>query len=346
MAHFNFMALETNPVPSGMDTDLVFKFFSLNNALHKVYWFFQPTEPVTISHLGFLYDIRSGTPPSYRLSLRLTDGSGLPANEILTSRVFTPPPDTTWNGTFRWIEMLTPYKAGRGEDLCAVLEHFSGGINTSHASRVITSISNAGERKRYFPYFIGNVAGVETRNGAQIVFGWKSMTRSYGLPITDLLLDSVNAPAQVGMRFLFHPAYGRTFNISGARIQGRMSSTSGKSFDMVLYDEDNIELNRVTFDCDHTVSSNTIDAVCEIRFDDVTLESLLFGKPYYIAFAPNQADTNFALRAVQIQDTADMTALPGGANVFMVSRSTSSANWTEHEDRRPQVDLLPGEWTE
>lgn len=346
MARFNFMTYEVNPVAHATGSVYQIKVFNLNNTLNKLYWFFQPPEAVTISHLGFLYSLRFGTPPSYRLSLRLTDENGTPAAEMLTSRVFQPPADTSWDGTFQWVEMLTPYKARRGENLCGVLEYFSGGVNASHASRFGQAISGAMSQKGYFPYSISNSSGVETRDRSQIIFGWKSMTRSYGWPIQAMLLDSVNSPAQVGIRFQFHPAYGRVFKIAGARIQGRMAGGSGKSFDMVLYDEDNVELNRVTFDCDWTLSPSTVDAVIELLFDDATLESLTFGREYVLAFAPNEVDTNFALRTFEVPESLDMTAFPGGTSIFMVSRAVSTDNWTEHPTRRPQVDLLPSEWTE
>src|SRR5262245_6559267 len=82
---------------------------------------------LVISRLGFRYGTRTGTPPTYRISLQGVDGSGLPDGTIKgggspASATFTPPADTSWNSTWQWINLSNTYTtANRGEKLATVI---------------------------------------------------------------------------------------------------------------------------------------------------------------------------------------------------------------------------------
>lgn len=346
MADFNRMLLGTNPFWHSADLNLAFKVNPISSTEHRLYWFFSPPAPVVITHLGFRYDIRVGTPPLYQLSLRQIDDSGSPkpGDQILTSRTFQPPADASWNGLWQWIEMLTPYAASRNERLCGVLQHFQGSVTASHHSRFTQSIQNAGSVRGYFPYTT-YYNGLETRDKSQPVFGWRSPTKAYGWPYESLLLQNVNNPTQTGIRFLLNKRYANIFTLKGARFQGKMAGANGKSFAMILYDTDNNEQSRVVWDADISVGPSTQDATAKILFDDATLPSLMFGKEYFLVFEPQEADTNFALRTIAMDEAFDLDAVPGGASAYAVERSGDTGPWTNFRNRRPQIDLLPGEWS-
>src|SRR4051794_40309133 len=70
-------------------------------------WIFQADQAMIISRVGFRYGARTGTPPTHRISLQGVDqASGIPDGVIKVSTgpcsgLFTPPANTSWDGTWR-----------------------------------------------------------------------------------------------------------------------------------------------------------------------------------------------------------------------------------------------------
>lgn len=123
---------------------------TLNSADDQIATILQiPYDNLLITRVGFRYGAGTGTPPTYRLSLQSVDGSGNPTGTILASTTFTPPADTTWNGTWRWLNVL--YATTQGEILAIVIDYSSGtisGVNNSSFTEGIGNMSFA----TGFPY--------------------------------------------------------------------------------------------------------------------------------------------------------------------------------------------------
>jgi hypothetical protein len=144
-----------------------------------------------------------------------------------------------------------------------------------------------------------------------------------------------------------NPAWGKTFRIRGARFMGRLSDRAGRSVEMILYLGGGgipTELHRVTLDSDYKGDFGR-DAMWDFRFGDATMSTLDFATEYFIAFAPNEADTNFELRTVVLPSAFDMTSLPGSAPFYLATRANDTLEFVADKTRRPLVNLYIEDWS-
>src|SRR5438105_4685448 len=84
--------------------------FALDQTTDQIEYIFQAAEAITITRLGFRYGTRTGTPPTYQVSLQGVDGTGVPDGTVKgggspASATFTPPADATWDATWRWVTL-------------------------------------------------------------------------------------------------------------------------------------------------------------------------------------------------------------------------------------------------
>jgi hypothetical protein len=105
----------------------------------------------------------------------------------------------------------------------------------------------------------------------------------------------------------------------------------------------NTELERTTLDAD--IPQELDGDVMNNHFFGGTMSTLEFGKEYYLAFEPQQNDTNFALRTLKVPTSFDMQAFPGAAPFYLVERAVDTDDWTTVKNQRPMVDLIVQDWT-
>lgn len=334
MARFNEMQIVSGGAiytPSGTYGETI---HSINSVSSNFAAFFLAPEDVTITHLGVAYNLRTGTPPTQRISLREVALDGLPESTPIASKTFTPPADTSWDGTFQWLELVNPYPASRGEKLAMVLEYLSGSVSNSNRSRYFVSIDNSRGGSGHFPYGITN-NGSQVKSAHMPVFGYKSSSRSYGMPLKSITEETINSPGQAGLRFLLDQGFGSTFRLLGASFVGRLAATSGHTIDMVLYDASGDEVHRVSRDADHSFSATVHDCEHDFFFDDATLEELEFGQEYFLVLSPGGVSTATLIRTFDLQSDTDMTALRGGSGFYLVSRASTGDDFTRDRSRRP-----------
>lgn len=345
MARFNNALLNVKPIWNA-GSEWFLRHLTLNNSSTTIQWSFQAQEPDVITHLGFRYHRGSdffaggGAPPTFRISLRSPSADGTPDSVAITEQTFTPPADKSWDGTWQWIEMKSPFRVSRGEDLVAVIDYSSGTIGTNNYSIFTTRIGGSRFDQGAFPF--GSEAG--NRFSDQWVFGYKSQVRAYGIPAKNILGNSVNTPAQVALRIWMNPAFVDKFTIAGCRFTGRFTNSIGKSVDMVLYQGNTTELQRRSFVGE--IAKDGQDLVCDLLFDDSTLSELIAGQDYYLAFSPNEADTNFNVRTIEVNSSFELTALPGATPFYLATRASPAAVWTPVKTQRPIVDPIIAEWEE
>jgi hypothetical protein len=322
-----------------------FNSFKIADAGHKLAWIFQIKEPASITHVGFRYNNGSdstggGVPPTYRISFRNVDGDGDFSENVISSQTFTP--NKTWDGTWRWIELASPVSFPR-RFIAVVIEYHTGLIGSNNWSQFTERILGAHAAQSNFPYSI-QTTSTKVRNSEAIVVGYKNNQRSWGWPFQSMSSDNVNSPAQVALRFWLDPGFGSVFQVVGSRFQGRLAGGSGKTIDMVLY-QGTTELTRVTLDCDIAGSATTQDEVVNLLFTG-TPPTLTMGTEYFLAFSPNEANTNFQLRSFTTPSALDVSALPGGIQFYWSERSNTVSEWTRVKNKRPQANLILGSWTE
>jgi len=343
MARANNLRLKFSPVLqpciAGVDPGSNNVSTAIDDPSEYLAWIFQMPETDLVTHVGLRF-YSSTNAPTYRVSLRSVGDDGVPLDTIITSASFTP--ENSWGGTFQWIELASPYLASRGQLISIVVSYLSGSIGPSNNSSISVNSSNAANHRFGLPYAI-RYSGTVNKTFNHPVWALKSETRAYGIPLKSLVTYTLNSPEQAGLRFRFEPGFGSSFSLKGivTELSGAASG-SGKSFDLVLYDATS-ELDRVTFLCD--IVQDATDACILQIFFGASPPTLSFGKEYFIAIAPNEADTACKLLGLSVENATDMTAWPGSSSFYSVERAISTDPWTRLKTERPRIDLIIDDWT-
>jgi hypothetical protein len=344
MSEAYLLRLRTNPIFQDEVWDPVAGMSSKNidDTSEWLAMTFQAPQEDLISHVGFRINSVTGTPPTYRVSLRNLELSGRPSDSVITSVSFTPEP--SWVNTFQWFQLLTPYIVTRGQKLCIVIDYLSGAVSTSNTIKVTPGFYGGTTLCRHlYPYWMHNASGSISRGVGLPIFGLKSYTRVYGNPFNNLTYTQKSTPGQAGLRMRFDPGWGTSCKLRGAQVQfNRAASAGSKTCDLVVYDNGG-ELTRVTYPCDIT-KNPTEPVVARIIFPapDIDIE---FGKEYFLVISPNEADTGSRLQSLEVENAFDMTAWPGSTSFYLVDRDDPANNWTRTKSRRPLMHPIISEWT-
>jgi hypothetical protein len=327
-----------------------FTTFALDGTTDQWEVFFEADEAATITKLGFRYGLRTGTPPTYKISLQGSSagnpdgtikGGGTPA-----SKTFTPPADTTWDGTWQWITLDNAYTCTRGEKLFIVIAYDSGTITAGVHQSTFTTVCGAAAPSVFAPYVITNNATSRTRVTTKPVFGYASASRSYGNPMESMAETAVTTDEWV-LVFTYDSGWGDTFKVMG--IQGLLRVNASTCDVLVnLYDTDGeTVLQTVTVDGDE-VSSAGNTYIIEKLFTDATLASLTFGSTYRIGFSRSSGASSFILFYVSTDTSAEMAAFPLGDDVYLEIGTTVGlhSSRTAHTNRRLMMGVMLSEWTE
>lgn len=296
-----------------------------------------------ITRLGFRYASRTGSPPTYKISLQGVDGSGNPDGTIKggaspASATFTPPADDTWNGTWRWISLTNPYTPSRGEMLSVVIAYDSGTIDASNCSTFTLRLYSVQARPG-LPYSIENNAGVRTRYADVPVFGVGTASSAWGMPIKSLystLISSNTAPDEQAVAFSLPAGLCSGFQVAGVRIGG-LNAAAGKTYSVTLYDG-TTALQQITVDSDQLGTTGTRTAM-RFMFDEATLSTLNCGTTYRIGFAPQETSANFSLFGFTADASGDLLAYSGGTAWYLSTRTDSGA-WTDDPTTRPFAEVI------
>ncbi len=320
---------------------------SLNSNVTSAWWVFQARDAIEVQYLGFAYNSRTGTPPTYRISIQgVTAATGLPDGTIKGASnncyaTFTPPADASWNATFRWVDLGVGnhYTTTRGELLAIVVDYSSGTADASNFSSIGYILSNINGRQG-LPY-----AGHEsTKVQAYPVFGYASASASYGNPVKTVsttAFSSNSSPDEYALSFTVPVSVCSTYKVLGAEATISNAATA-KTVLVSLY-SGTTTLQSVTFASDvaSTVGSYT---VARYMFDEATLSTLACGSQYRLAFAPQETTANYVLVGLNTQNAQDIGAWPGGVNWLLSTRIDSGA-WTDTTTTRPLVSLIVADMT-
>lgn len=288
---------------------------------------------LTITQVGFRYGARTGTPPTYKISLQGVT-NGVPDGTIKggaspASVTFTPPADTTWNNGWRWLTLDNAYTAAPGEDLALVIAYSSGTIDASNCSSFTTTISNTANLN---PFSINNDAGVRTVAGVTTtpIFGYATADRAYGRPldsIATITYQSGSSPNEYGMKFTDPAGISDTYKI-GCFVPMTAPAAAG-TFLVQLYDGGNAGDTTVLQDVQHDTdnqSSNSAARPMIIPFNETSPTALTFGNSYRVSILAQTA-TNVLLYSLSVATASDWDAWPGGQNFMLTQRS--GGNWTD-----------------
>lgn len=333
-------------LPAAVD----FQNFTLDASTDAVEWILQADEAATITAVGFRYGARTGTPPTYIVSIQGVDASGNPDGTILgggspASATFTPPASTAWDGTWRTITLANSIALTRGQVIAIVITYSSGTIDGSNSSSFSTHTRSVGPQQWRIPYLIQNNAGARTRVAYSPNVALYSASETFIQPISATSSISVrnDTGVEVAVKFTLPAGAGDTFKIAGVAIAGAFSAAA--SLRVQLYDTDGTTaLQTISWDTDALQAASL--GVTVIMFNEATLATLSFGSAYRIGIFGLTSGIAGTVAVVDANSAQDLAALPGGSAYSYSSRSGGTGAWADLDTRRPLVDLIFDDWTE
>ena len=308
---------------------------------------FQSMEDCTITHVGFRYGVRAGTPPTYIASLQgVTTNTGRPDTTVKgggspASVTFTPPADTTWDGTWQWVQLANSYAASRGEYLAIVIAHSSGSVDGSNYSSFTSGMTGQGAVRTHLPYALTQSGGSwSTITASQPIFAYKSSSMVYGNPVqsvTDTLFGSTDTPDEYALCFQLPAAIGASFTVAGVRFLQRPAA--GKTAKVQLYNGTTV-LQTVTIDSDICGSAASYPFDWQVMFDETTLSTLSTATTYRIGIQAQEASGNWMLRTIDVAAANDLLAYPFGTAWYLSTRSDAGAWDADSTTKRPVIELI------
>lgn len=316
--------------------------YTMDASGKKIAVAFQAEEDATISGLGFRYGVRTGTPPTYRISLQSLDASGNPDGTVLgggtpASATFTPPASTAWNSTWQWITLSNTYAVTRGTYYAWVIDYSSGTIDGSNNGS-FTQEFRLGTNG--FPYYqtYGGASWAKT-TGGPAVFGYQSGSKNYGFPFltaTSTAMGTGATPDEIGLKFQLPTTFCSTFKVIGASGLFRLDGSS--TVKMILYDTDGTTvLQSMTFDTDHFADQFN-NRPSQLWSDESTLSTLTAGSWYRLVFQPQSASNHWYDFNLDFESDTSALAIPWGDYCNYTSRTDAGA-WTDDASKRPLFGL-------
>ncbi len=325
------------PFNVGRTTTFTARTLTCNESGDYVAFVFQVPEAVTVTGLGFRYGARTGTPPTYKVTLEGVGTTGLPNGTDVgggspTATNFTPPADTTWNSTWRPITLGNSFVATRGQYLAFTIRYSSGTINGTNSSSFATHIGSAlADTGRAFPYAIQNDAsGSATRGTFLLTFSYSSSSKVYGSPVlivNTTAFNSTTTPDEYALKFSLPSITGGTYKVSGVDVF-LITEAATLTVTATLYDTDGTTvLQQVAWDSDVVRAVGTTGEIATIYFDEATLATLNFGSSYRISITTTATASTLSLISLGATSNAYLSAFPGGINWHLDTRTDSGA-WT------------------
>lgn len=292
----------------------------------------------TITHAWTRYGLRTGTPPTYRISIQALDASGNPDGTILgggspASATFTPPADATWNGTGRWIALSNSIALNGGTLYSVVIDYSSGTIDASNNSSFGQYHDGVSPRKGV-PYDTFH-NGTSWSKQAGSVVALKSATAVYGWPMLINSSDSASANGHRAAAKLTVPtAWCSTYKVAGLRFKG--AGPASADWKIGVWDTAGTMIQDATYDADAQASPGNTQREHEMYFDEVSLTALSAGTAYY--FGVERTTQTVALDHWTLEEANDRTAFAFGTGVETSTWNGSA--WSDSTTKLPIIELI------
>lgn len=314
---------------------------------------FQARTADPITHIGFRYGARTGTPPTYVATLEgLAAATGLPDGADVgggspTAITFTPPADATWDATWQWVALTNAYTPSRGQFLAATIRYSSGTVDgsnngsfTSHQTNMVAGTIFAA------PWAFRLTAGTWARQGVLPCFGLRTASGRYVFPVEGYY--NTRSASTVGhrqaMKFTLPAGSGDTFKVKGVRFAGSIAGAGGKNPILGLWDASSL-IQGVTLDSDFIGNLTTAYQSYEYYFDESSLTALSYGTAYYLGLeVADAASAGVLINGLQLDNAADLDAYPGGSEFHFATYNGSA--WTDDTTVRPFVEPIFDDITE
>lgn len=312
-------------------------------------WVYAPRTTDPITHLGFRYGARTGTPPTYIIGIEGVDpatgfpdgtykGGGTPA-----SATFTPPADATWNGLWQWIELDNAYTPNRGQPLlCTTLRYSSGTVDASNLGTFTTRfIGSSGASAHVLPYSLTLTAGTWAKPGAShACFGYRTASGRFGNFFQgDYATNITTAGHRQAMHFTLPSGHGDTFKILGATFPMTVPA-SGNTFKFGLWNAAGTAIQEATYDSDEVevIAQRTVNLI----FDEASLTALSYGTKYYLGI--ENVSGTIGLKGYVLSSADDRSMFPLG--MIRGLSTWNGATWTDDDTMMPLTEPILADITE
>lgn len=323
-----------------------FSNFSLDATNDGLAHTFQPNSTDPITHLGFRYGVRTGTPPTYIIGLESADASGLPNGTYLgggtpASSTFTPPADSSWDGLWKWEAIDNAYTPSRGQVLALTIRYSSGTVDASNFSSYSRTVQ--GIRAVFgnlFPCNLTLIAGTWAKQSGQL-FGYRTASGRYGMLFQSFYTTTTTTSGErSAMHFTVPTTWASTFKVLGADLVFRSPAATTTS-KLGLWDSSGTMIQEVTIDSDIFRAAATANP-SQVFFDESSLTALDAGTKYYIG-VESVSSSEVGLRGYQLAEAADRSAFPNGTNRGL--STWDGATWTDSDTVLPMVAPILSEVT-
>lgn len=314
-------------------------------------WVFQCPFTEAITHVGWRYGVRTGTPPTFITGLEgVSVTTGLPDGTYLgggspASVTFTPPADATIDGLWQWKALTNSYTpASRAEEMALTVRYSSGTIDASNNSsftRTAATTGVGGDGVFGLPYSVVLAAGAWSKPATAddaMVFGIRTASGRYGIFWQSQYTTTTStAGNRQTMRFTLPAGHGDTFKVVGAR-SAYLPAAGTVKFGLW---SGTTEIQAKTVDADQLMSPTT-QRIQQFFFSDATLDALSFGTEYRIGF--EVISGAIGLRGHQLSEANDRLMFPYG-DIRGLS-TWDGAAWTDDDTVLPDMELIFDDITE
>lgn len=316
----------------------------------KIGWVFQAASLEPITHFGFRYGVRTGTPPTFIGGIQGVDATCLPSGTYKgggspASATFTPPASAAWDGTWQYVALANSYTpAAIGELLAIVIEYSSGTIDGSNNSSFTYGQVNVGYANRgSAPYSLTNTGSWAKVTGNNYpVYGCKGASNAFGYPLLTLgasgTVVSVNGN-RAAMKFMLPSGAGTSIAVSTITACVQTPTAGGNNWIFGIWDATGAVVQTVTLDSDYCTTQNSQVRIAVARF--ATPATLTDGTQYYAGI--ERSGTNIALNTLDFSNANDLTAITGGSGLILSTWNGSA--WSDTATSRPLVELVLSDMT-
>lgn len=294
-----------------------------------------------ITHIGFRYGLRTGTPPTYIAALEGLDTSGLPDGTVLgggspASVTFTPPASTAWDGTYQWQALANSYTPTRGQLLALTIRYSSGTVGAGNNSSFTTSYAGIASASdgRVFPCGL-TLSTTWTKSSTAIpTLAYRTANGRYGQIIQSeyTTLTANTATHKSGMYWTLPSGWGSTYQVAGLRGMMKLGAAAG-SCKVCIWQTDGTELASVTIDSDAPGSVGGSNMYGEVYF--TSLATLNYGTKYYAGV--EVVSGTVGVNGITFAEAADRSWLPNGTNRGLM---TNAGSFVETDTTVPLLDLI------
>jgi len=298
-------------------------------------------EDATITHVGFNFNTRTGSPGSFIFRLASVDASGNPSTTLGTATIASS--SVTYggaSGSLYWGALGTSVNVTRGQILACTVIASTGTWDGANNVTLNYQLNNSGEangNRSTFPY--------ATRGSARqvgLIGGMRSSTTAYGYPVQYVGIDTYSfTSTRYGTRFTVPSNMGASVQLAGVRFRAAINTAS--SYDIKVGTISGTTVTETyTQSIDTDLQANTAEGYVH---DHVftTAQTLTAGTEYVIGILAGGDNVQFA--SAKFTATIDRSALTHSIYGTVISGSwTSGGTWTDDNTRLymivPFVDLI------